>query len=539
MGTKTYNNYEDLLTFTRASKGHALRPVSYGTELVTNGTFDTDSDWTDASTGDGSSSISGGKITITDANGGVGRAFQNITIKAGSLYEISFEASGTNSIYIVASALGINSGFNSGQTHVLKIVASASDLEFNLYCSGSSGSASIDNLTLKEVLFDQPDGTLTLFEHPDNIPRVEWDANGNRLGLLVEEARTNLVTDSQDFSASSWTKTNTATLALDSVGPDGQANSAVKLIDDSATGTGVVRVFDNVGVSTSTDYTFSVYAKADQLSKVLLFTIGFTNPSNNGYIFDLNDGTYTAYSGTPALTPSVEYVGNGWYRCSITFTTDATDTGGSLAIYAYDTSEAVDLDGTSSILIYGAQFEEGSFPTSYIKTTGATATRSADVASIPVADFGYNQSEGTLFVDFDMKYKESGSLFPRVVEIAKASSNADRIKIQVVENTGVLTAQSYTNFNIQANLNLGARTGGSLDATKVAFAFKENDFAASDNGDTAVTDTTGTFAPSVGRDTLAIGKQANASNNFLNGHIKSIQYYPRRLTNAQLQDLTS
>ena len=46
MGTKTHNNYEDLITFTRASAGHALRPVSYGDELVANGTFDTDSDWT-------------------------------------------------------------------------------------------------------------------------------------------------------------------------------------------------------------------------------------------------------------------------------------------------------------------------------------------------------------------------------------------------------------------------------------------------------------------------------------------------------------
>ena len=45
--TKQFSNYSDLLTFTRASKGHALRPVSYGNELVTNGSFFSDtSGWT-------------------------------------------------------------------------------------------------------------------------------------------------------------------------------------------------------------------------------------------------------------------------------------------------------------------------------------------------------------------------------------------------------------------------------------------------------------------------------------------------------------
>jgi hypothetical protein len=42
MATKQYDNYADLITFTRASTGTALRHVGYGAELVTNGTFDTD-----------------------------------------------------------------------------------------------------------------------------------------------------------------------------------------------------------------------------------------------------------------------------------------------------------------------------------------------------------------------------------------------------------------------------------------------------------------------------------------------------------------
>jgi len=43
---RTYDNYADLITFTRASSGTALRPISYGDEVVLNGDFATDSDWT-------------------------------------------------------------------------------------------------------------------------------------------------------------------------------------------------------------------------------------------------------------------------------------------------------------------------------------------------------------------------------------------------------------------------------------------------------------------------------------------------------------
>jgi hypothetical protein len=74
---------------------------------------------------------------------------------------------------------------------------------------------------------------------------------------------------------------------------------------------------------------------------------------------------------------------------------------------------------------------------------------------------------------------------------------------------------------------------------KAAFAFAENDFAACIDGGTVQTDTDGTMVPSVPRNELAIGGAVASASNNINGHIKSIQYYPRRLTNAQLQELTS
>jgi hypothetical protein len=528
--TKQFSNYSDLITFTRASGGHALRPVSYGDELVTNGTFDSDvSGWSDDSSAGGSIAWNSSGYLNLAATTGTSRASQSIDTTAGNIYFISLEVislNGSTGPVLYFDGVQQGSALTVGTTTFV-YVATGSSVAVSIRNFTTGTTVYIDNVSVKEVFFDQPDGTLTLFEHPDDIPRVEYDADGNRLGLLVEESRTNLVTDSQDFSASSWTKTNTATLSLDSIGPDGQANSAVKLIDDSATGTGVVRVFDNVGVSTSTDYTFSVYGKADQLSKMLLFTIGFTTPSNNGYIFDLNDGTYTAYSGTPALTPSVEYVGNGWYRCSISFTTDATDTSGSLAIYAYDTSEAVDLDGTSSILIYGAQFEEGAFPTSYIKSnSGSTTTRSADVASIPVADFGYNQSAGSLVVEAEITH----SVTTAQRFIVGTNSGNSR---WAYKNGGTGVISIYDGTTVTSSVN--ALSDGQFSKIS-SFADRKNMGVTVDGEAVVSSVTTGnmTALPTefrIGHSPFVGGE--------LNGHIKSIKYYPRRLTNAQLQDLTS
>jgi len=233
-----------------------------------------------------------------------------------------------------------------------------------------------------------------------------WNGSAWVKRCLVEPQSTNLVTYSEDFTNASWSKFGTATLALDVTGPDGQANSAVTLQDSGAGGTGAVAISVNVTVSTSTAYTFSLFAKADQLSWIDLRSFNFTTGDGETY-FDLGSGAIG--TSAAAHSASIEDFGNGWYRCSITFTTDAVDTAGTIFVYAAEANSdrTLDLDGTSSILLYGAQLEASSVPTSYIPTAGATVTRPADALSIDSTLLPYDSTAMTIAMDGEMTYADT------------------------------------------------------------------------------------------------------------------------------------
>jgi hypothetical protein len=284
-------------------------------------------------------------------------------------------------------------------------------------------------------------------------------------GLLAEsESRANLLTYSNDFTNSAWTAgSNVGTLSLDSVGPDGQSNSAVKLIDDGSTGSGGVSLAEAVTVDTSSDYTLSLYAKKDQLDEVLLYTSGFTTPSTNGYVFNLTDGTFSAFGGTPDHTPTIQDVGNGWYRCAITFTTDSADTNGAVAIYVTDNgSSGVSLDGTSSILIYGAQFEKGSTPSSLIPTSGSSVTRAAETFTIPSANLPWPTPQyiGSELVDSGT-FDDASALDDWIASNANLSINNQRLE---VENSG--SSQGTARQSITTEI--GKVYEASFDVVKVS-----------------------------------------------------------------------
>lgn len=539
--TKTYGNYSDFITFTRASGGTALRRVSYGAELVTNGTFDNGTTGFTAS-GATLSNVSNQLVSTSTGSGFSGRAETTVSTVAGKVYYFSVDAvSASGGATYAAIRVGTSAAAQDivaqtviplGTSYAVSFVAQGTTTHLSFVGQSVAGlSNTWDNISVKEVFFDQAGDPLTLFNHPANAPRIEYDSNGIRKGLLIEEARTNLKTYSDDIQTSNGYSVVNSSFAVVSIStPISGVTSATKFALNSGVNTGNSSEGWSLGATTlsnSTTYTLSVFVKPDGA------TIFRLRSNSSGQVFSIPfEGVVPSPTGG-ILAASREAYPNGWYRISFTFTTGTSAPSNRMDAWALKSDVA---DGVSGYYVTGAQLEAGSFPTSYIPTTGAAAIRAADIASIPTNAFGYNQKAGTVVVDFETQFGTTG--YPRVWEICSASTSSNRILVYISSGNGSLVAAPISNNVVQASLTLIGSTSSPVGG-KTAFAFAEDDFAAVIDAGSVLTDTSGTMTPSIPRDTLKIGGSATSANDNINGHIKSIQYYPRRLTNAQLQALTA
>ena len=480
-------------------------PVVIGPELVTNGTFDTDTDWTKGT----GWTISGGKASFdpTDQVGNSDLIGDTVDLVDGTVANI---ASNGSYEYIVIGEDGLGyqlsfdvSDLTSTGLDQLRIVVGATNIRFRAL-GGRDFSGSVDNVSVKEVIFDQPDGTLTLFNHPDNIPRIDYNPDGTVKGLLVEEARTNLATYSEDVTNAAWTKTNLTATSIDTLtlAAGTSTKTLVQIISSSATGRTV-----SFEAKEGTHRYLQLYFDADAAPWVT---------------FDLRDGSISN-SGT-TVTGQSSPAPDGWFRYTVT-TDSITATNVSFAATDIAATRRGVTASTGTLQLRRIQSEVGSFPTSYIPTSGSTATRAADIASIPVTDFGYNQDQGTVVVEFDTL--DTTLAIPFKIEDTGGSTTL----LRGLSSSGAAFVQVFNGGVSQASLNVGALSSG--QSYKLSTSFKENDFAASLDGGTVASDTAGTWPTTM--DVIGLTQ----SNVELNGHIKSIQYYPRRLTNTQLQELTT
>jgi hypothetical protein len=365
-----------------------------------------------------------------------------------------------------------------------------------------------------------------------NTPRFDHSYNGSNvesLGLLIEESRTNLTTYSEDISQNQFNEN--ASIATNQItSPDG-TTTADKLTSTITGGsnTCLVQKYSAVAVDTAT-YTFSVFLKAGTSPQTLinLQLAGGTYQQSLATINWTSNAITSSSGGTSALTAYP----NGWYRVSITLTNNGTNNAIYPRVYVRD-------NGTSNVngeFVYnwGWQTEAGAFPTSYIPTVASTVTRSADNASMTGTNFSswYNSSEGT----FITKAKYDGTPISAVSNRTTFSTynESNVASWNVWWESGNYAAYVVENpqSTYQAILVSGLI---SINQTKkTASAYKLNDFAFTADGASPSLDTSGTV-PSTTK--LFIGS-LNGTAWYLDGTISQLTYYPKRLTNSQLQNLT-
>ena len=347
---------------------------------------------------------------------------------------------------------------------------------------------------------------------------------GESLGLEIEESRTNLSIYSDDFSNAAWTKTASTITSNTIVAPDGTLTGD-KLVDTAATSTHFI---SQTPTTTAAAHTFSVYAKAGELGYLALYSPTTTT----GAVFDLLTGVSTVNVVTAPTSKTITPVGNGWYRCSITVTATAAPNTFSLYLNNINSASSSYLgNGFNGIYIWGAQLEAGAFATSYIPTVASTVTRAADAASITGTNFSnwYNASEGTMYADV----VPNASLSNRIsldFNAGGGSSNYIALFAQRSSSLGIL---AFVHANATSQVDISTQTNAD---GKTVFAYKTNDFAMTRNGAAAFADTSGLVPQGIDR--VFIGDDYNAGN-AINGTIKKIQYFPRRLPNAELVEMTT
>ena len=312
-------------------------------------------------------------------------ATQSITVVSGADYTV--EITGSGSVALTGAGTGTVTAGNpveiTASTTTLTLTVTGTPSTMWAYRSDLGGMVNNPDTGTSYV----PTTSAAVYQARRNhytYNGISWVNSGL---LLETEARTNLIQYSEDFTDASWVPNDTGTLLTNATGPDGET-SATTLVDSNASGTGIVLVYVERTVLSATAHTFSIFAKADQLSWLILRNTTWTNLADSQTSFNLSNGTI----GTTAAvhTATIQDFENGWYRCSITFTPDAVDLTGRIQVVCggADNNTTVDLDGTSSILIYGAQFEKGSTPSSYMPNYGTAAgtTRPTESLQIAAAD---------------------------------------------------------------------------------------------------------------------------------------------------------
>ena len=307
----------------------------------------------------------------------------------------------------------------------------------------------------------------------NNEPRIDFkdDSNG---ALLLEPSRSNLVTYSEDFSQSYWSKLNSTIISNQAISPSGNLD-ADKLVDNTVDNS---HRFIGTGFSTtSVNYTASIFVKKDEIKYAYLRV----NDSGGTYIsgtFDLQDGIVTQEENGDL---SIENFGNGWYRIIGTAISNANG----LSYLELRTSKTPIYsnyigNGSDGLYIWGAQLEQGSYPTSYIPTSGSAVTRLADTCNNSGNDQVINSSEGVLYAEIKGFISQDTIEQNRYITITNGTSN-ERVALLLGGNPNQLRAIIYSSAQ-SINLSFTTSLTDVKQYNKLAVKYKSGDYAFFLNG---------------------------------------------------------
>ncbi len=320
--------------------------------------------------------------------------------------------------------------------------------------------------------------------------RLDHDKDGNRLGLLVEEARENLSLWSDDWTNAAYDTVTNLTPLKDQTGADGVANSASSLLATAANA-----IITQSITNASATRVYSVHIK--RLAGTGNIELTQDGGSTWLDIKALIDGTSFTQVATVAAAVTNPVVG-------IRIVTD-----------------------TDKIAVQYGDSEIGPLESSPISTTTASVPRALEVVLVATSAWAYSTVSGTWFAEFDYPGSQADRMF-----FEHETDGSDRLASSVggAANFSILYSDGTTQANLVGTADVGAN--------KIATGYAVDDFVFAHDGAVVSTDTSGTY--DITPDTLSVGgANSTPGSAVLGSHIKEVVYYRSRLSDADLVEITT
>ena len=431
---------------------------------------------------------------------------------SGKTYKITFTisnyVSGSVQVYPTNTTVGTYPKEDANGTYTKYVkVTSATPNDILYIQANSTFIGSVSNVSVKEII------------DTNNIPRINYDGNGDNGHILLEPTSTNLVTYSEDFTQ--WTKSNASiinVIATTVISPDG-VSFANKLYP---IGTGSSSyIYQNAAAEC-----FSIFVKKGERRWFLIYG-GF---ANSNVWFDSENGVLGTVRAE--ATATVESFSNDWYRIKIIWTQNSTQ------VRLYNTDDDNTLvstaNNTDGLYIWGAQAEALSYATSYIPTlTGSTVTRATETATGAGSADLINSTEGVLYAEI-AALVDDGTV--RAIYISNGTTS-NRLWIEFDSSSNRFEAR-YISGGV-TSANFFHTVTNTTDYNKIAFKWKVNDFALWINGVEVATDTSGGVIAANTLNRIDFHNQANSSVQNFYGKVKALAVFNEALSDSELTQLTS